>query len=90
MTTPLLYCDKPSVNRLTALLCRTGLRDVVVCPGSRNGVRNYFAACYSVIAEEKFGIKAVLAECCEEAACGAARSAGAGIGWKFAADINIC
>ena len=38
MTTPLLYCDKPSVNRLTALLCRTGLRDVVVCPGSRNGV----------------------------------------------------
>lgn len=42
------------------------------------------------IAEEKFGIKAVLAECCEEAACGAARSAGAGIGWKFAADINIC
>lgn len=42
------------------------------------------------IAEEKFGMKAVLAECCEEAACGAARSAGAGIGWKFAADINIC
>lgn len=38
MTTPLLYCDKPSVNRLTALLCRAGLRDVVVCPGSRNGV----------------------------------------------------
>lgn len=42
------------------------------------------------IAEEKFGMKAVLAECCEEAACGAARSAGAGIGWKFSADINIC
>lgn len=44
----------------------------------------------SRIAEKKFGMKAVLAECCEEAACGAARSAGAGIGWKFAADINIC
>ncbi|HJD47817.1 MAG TPA: hypothetical protein H9909_13320 [Candidatus Mediterraneibacter norfolkensis] len=30
------------------------------------------------IAQERFGMKAVLSKCCEEAACGAARSAGAG------------
>lgn len=38
MTSPPLYCDKPTVNRLTSLLCQAGLHDVVVCPGSRNGV----------------------------------------------------
>ena len=35
------------------------------------------------IAEEKFGMKAVLSECCEEAACGAARSAGTGTAGEF-------
>ena len=33
-----MYCDKTSVNILTALLAASGLRDVVVCPGSRNAV----------------------------------------------------
>lgn len=32
-----MYCDKPSVNLLTALLLPYGIGDVVVCPGSRNG-----------------------------------------------------
>lgn len=35
------------------------------------------------IAEEKFGMKAVLSERCEEAACGAARSAGTGTAGEF-------
>ena len=33
-----LYCDKENVNVLTALMKRFGVRHVVVCPGSRNGV----------------------------------------------------
>lgn len=31
-----LFCDKENVNVLTALLVSHGVRDVVVCPGSRN------------------------------------------------------
>ncbi len=33
-----MFCDKYSVNLLTALLHKAGVRDVVVCPGARNGV----------------------------------------------------
>ncbi len=33
-----MYCDKPSVNILTSIMLRSGIRDVVVCPGARNGV----------------------------------------------------
>ncbi|MBP3228990.1 MAG: hypothetical protein J6M53_09460 [Bacteroidaceae bacterium] len=33
-----MYCDKASVNILCALMVRHGVRDVVVCPGSRNAV----------------------------------------------------
>ncbi len=33
-----MYCDKENVNVLTALMVLHGIRHVVVCPGSRNGV----------------------------------------------------
>lgn len=33
-----MYCDKENVNILSALLPQAGVTDVVVCPGSRNGV----------------------------------------------------
>lgn len=33
-----MYCDKTNVNVLSALLAASGVGDVVVCPGSRNGV----------------------------------------------------
>ncbi len=33
-----MFCDKPHVNRLTALLIAHGITDIVLCPGSRNGV----------------------------------------------------
>lgn len=33
-----MYCDKTNVNELTALMLSHGIEDVVVCPGSRNGV----------------------------------------------------
>lgn len=41
-----LFCDVPQVNQLTALLLSHGIRDVVVCPGSRNApiVHNLHAA----------------------------------------------
>ena len=32
----LMFCDIPQVNQLTSLLIAHGIRDVVVCPGSRN------------------------------------------------------
>lgn len=32
-----MFCDKTGVNQLTALLASHGFRDIVVCPGSRNG-----------------------------------------------------
>ncbi len=31
-----MFCDIPQVNQLTSLLIAHGIRDVVVCPGSRN------------------------------------------------------
>ena len=31
-----MFCDTPQVNQLTSLLIAHGIRDVVVCPGSRN------------------------------------------------------
>lgn len=33
-----MYCDKTNVNVLSALLAASGVGEVVVCPGSRNGV----------------------------------------------------
>ena len=41
-----MYCDKPHINQLTALLKGHGFEDIVVCPGSRNGalVHNFHAA----------------------------------------------
>ena len=41
-----MYCDKPHINQLTALLKEHGFEDIVVCPGSRNGilVHNFNAA----------------------------------------------
>lgn len=41
-----MFCDKPHVNQLTSLLKAQGFRDIVVCPGSRNGilVHNFDAA----------------------------------------------
>lgn len=33
-----MYCNKANANQLTALLIAHGIRDIVVCPGSRNGV----------------------------------------------------
>lgn len=33
-----MYCDKINVNQLTSLLVSHGVREVVVCPGSRNAV----------------------------------------------------
>ncbi len=33
-----MYCDKTSVNILSALLPQAGISDIVVCPGARNGV----------------------------------------------------
>lgn len=33
-----MFCDKTGVNQLTALLVSHGFKDIVVCPGSRNGV----------------------------------------------------
>ena len=32
----IMYCDKENVNILTALLVAHGIKDIVVCPGSRN------------------------------------------------------
>ena len=41
-----MFCDKPHVNQLTSLLKAHGFQDIVVCPGSRNGilVHNFDAA----------------------------------------------
>lgn len=41
-----MYCNKANANQLTALLIAHGIRDIVVCPGSRNGVlvHNFHAA----------------------------------------------
>lgn len=33
-----MYCDKDNVNQLTAQLINAGIKDIVVCPGSRNAV----------------------------------------------------
>jgi len=33
-----MFCDKDNVNQLTAQLIKAGIRDIVVCPGSRNAV----------------------------------------------------
>ena len=33
-----MFCDKPHVNQLTYLLKAQGFEDIVVCPGSRNGI----------------------------------------------------
>ncbi|MGN1354641.1 MAG: 2-succinyl-5-enolpyruvyl-6-hydroxy-3-cyclohexene-1-carboxylic-acid synthase [Alloprevotella sp.] len=33
-----MYCDKTNVNVLSALLAASGVGEMVVCPGSRNGV----------------------------------------------------
>lgn len=45
-----MYCDKPHVNQLTALLKAYPIHHVVVCPGSRNGilVHNFHAAQFVV------------------------------------------
>ncbi|MEG1580600.1 MAG: 2-succinyl-5-enolpyruvyl-6-hydroxy-3-cyclohexene-1-carboxylic-acid synthase, partial [Bacteroidaceae bacterium] len=41
-----MYCDKINVNQLTSLLVAHGLREVVVCPGSRNAIMAHnFDAC---------------------------------------------
>lgn len=39
-----MYCDKANVNILSSLLPQAGIRDVVVCPGSRNAllVHNFY------------------------------------------------
>lgn len=34
----IMYCDKENVNLLTARLIETGIKDIVVSPGSRNAV----------------------------------------------------
>ena len=41
-----MYCNKANANQLTALLIAHGIKDIVVCPGSRNGVlaHNFHAA----------------------------------------------
>lgn len=41
-----MYCDKENVNLLTAQLINAGIRDIVVCPGSRNAVltHNFYEA----------------------------------------------
>ena len=43
-----MFCDKPHVNQLTSLLKAHGFQDIVVCPGSRNGilVHNFDAALF--------------------------------------------
>ena len=33
-----MFCDKTNVNQLTSLLIKHHIRDIVVCPGSRNAV----------------------------------------------------
>ena len=33
-----MFCDKTHINQLTALLKGHGFQDIVVCPGSRNGI----------------------------------------------------
>ncbi len=33
-----MFCDKTHVNRLTALLIAHNITDIVLCPGSRNGI----------------------------------------------------
>ena len=45
-----MYCDKPHINQLTALLKEHGFKDIVVCPGSRNGilVHNFDAAQFNL------------------------------------------
>lgn len=41
-----MFCDKPSVNQLTALMLAHGVHHVVVCPGSRNAaIVHNFAIC---------------------------------------------
>ncbi|MCI6643725.1 MAG: 2-succinyl-5-enolpyruvyl-6-hydroxy-3-cyclohexene-1-carboxylic-acid synthase [Bacteroidales bacterium] len=41
-----MFCDKPSVNQLTALMLAHGVHHVVVCPGSRNAaIVHNFAVC---------------------------------------------
>lgn len=41
-----MFCDKPIVNQLTALLLAHGITDVVACPGSRNAALVHdFAEC---------------------------------------------
>ena len=41
-----MYCDKENVNLLTARLIETGIKDIVVSPGSRNAVliHNFYEA----------------------------------------------
>lgn len=52
-----MFCDKLNVNQLTSLMIAHGVTDVVVCPGSRNGVlvHNFHAcpqiACYPITDE---------------------------------------
>lgn len=52
-----MFCDKPHVNQLTSLLLAQGFVDIVVCPGSRNGilVHNFDAAkfCLHPVTDER-------------------------------------
>ena len=60
-----MYCDKANVNTLTALLMAHGVRDAIVCPGSRNApiVHNLNLCpdihCYPVTDERSAGFYAL-------------------------------
>lgn len=60
-----LYCDKTNVNQLTALMKSHDIRNIVVCPGSRNSVlvHNFsiepFFNVHSIIDERSAGFVAL-------------------------------
>ena len=60
-----MYCNKDNVNILTTLLVKHGVRNVVVCPGSRNSplVHNFVECpelrCYPVTDERSAGFYAL-------------------------------
>lgn len=60
-----MYCNKKNVNLLTALLIEHGVKDIVVCPGSRNApiVHNFSQCkelkCYPATDERSAGFLAL-------------------------------
>ena len=60
-----MYCNKENINILTSLLCKCGITDVVVCPGSRNAALTHnfneceTLNCYPITDERSAGFYAL-------------------------------